>query len=348
VTFRGEKYREIAGDTKQAALKRLRELETRLEKGKDISPKKVPFDFLCDEYLRWTQTNLAPQTIRERVIAVRAHLKPFFSGLASDVDVRSVEAYKILRMGKNISPCTMNSELKVISCILKFGIENKYIEDMPKIRRVKVPKKIPRFLSAEEIGKVLAAARPDVRPMLQLLMFSGIRKGELRHMEWDDIDFENRLLHVRPKDTWRPKTANSVRTIPLCEPAIGALQMARERAEKRSVKSSLVFPGRKGPLTDIRASLNGACERAGVPHIHVHGLRHTFGSQMGMAGADPFAIMKALGHSDLQMTMHYVSLGKSHIREQVEKLNGIHVPQAPVRNPHASKTGATFPALRLV
>jgi integrase len=44
---------------------------------------------------------------------------------------------------------------------------------------------------------------------------------------------------------------------------------------------------------------------------------------MGMAGADPFAIMKALGHSDMQMTMHYVSLGKSHIREQVEKLNGL-------------------------
>jgi integrase len=101
--------------------------------------------------------------------------------------------------------------------------------------------------------------------------------------------------------------------------------MARERAEKRRVKSSLVFSGRNGPLADIRDSLKGACERAGVPHICIHELRHTFGSQMGMAGADPFAIMKALGHSDPQMTMHYVSLGKSHIREQVEKLNAIHL-----------------------
>ena len=45
--------------------------------------------------------------------------------------------------------------------------------------------------------------------------------------------------------------------------------------------------------------------------------------QMVMAGANPFAIQKAMGHSDLQMTMYYVSLGKSHIREQVEKLNSI-------------------------
>ena len=84
--------------------------------------------------------------------------------------------------------------------------------------------------------------------MLQLLMFSGIRKEELRHLEWDDVDFENRLLHVRPKDAWRPKTANSVRTNPLCELAIGALHMARERAEKRKVKKLAGLPIAQRPV----------------------------------------------------------------------------------------------------
>lgn len=77
------------------------------------------------------------------------------------------------------------------------------------------------------------------------------------------------------------------------------------------------------PLYDVRESLNGACKRAGIPHVRVHGLRHTFGSQMAMAGADPFAIMKAMGHTDMKTTMIYVSLGKSHIRDQVDKLNSI-------------------------
>ncbi len=348
VTFRGQRYREVAGDTKQAALTRLRELETRLEKTGRVAEKKVPFDFLCDEYLRWTEINLAPQTRREREIAVRAHLKPFFRGLVSDIDVRSVEAFKTLRMAKGISPWTMNSELKVLSCILKFGVENKYIEEIPRIRRVKVQKKSPRFLSVEEIGKVLASARPEVRPMLHLLIFTGLRKGEVRHLEWSDVDLNNRLLHVRPKETWGPKTESSARTVPLCDPAVEALQMAWERAEKRKVRSSLVFPGRKGPLNDIRESLNGACKRAGVPHIRVHGLRHTFGSQMAMAGADPFAIMKAMGHTDIKTTMIYVSLGKSHIREQVEKLNGIHVPQAPAGEPRSTGNRSYLSALRIV
>ena len=84
-----------------------------------------------------------------------------------------------------------------------------------------------------------------------------------------------------------------------------------------------IHPGRKGPLSDIRRGLDDACDRAGIPHVRVHGLRHTFGSQMAMAGADPFAIMKAMGYTDIKTTMIYVSLGKSHIREQVDRLNTI-------------------------
>jgi len=112
--------------------------------------------------------------------------------------------------------------------------------------------------------------------MLQFMIFTGLRKGEVRFLEWSDVDLKNRLIHVRPKETWSPKTENSARTIPLCEPAYGALLAAWERAQKRPEKSTLVFPGRKGPLNDVRESLNGACKRAGIPHVRVHGLRHTF------------------------------------------------------------------------
>ena len=337
VTYRGQRYREVGGDTKQAALKRLRELEDRIDKVGDLTPKRVPFDFLCNEYLQWATVNLAPRTRLEREYIIRVHLKKFFTGQVSDIDVRTVEAYKASRLQIPIAPITLNTHLKVLSCILKYGLENKLVIELPKIRRVKVPKKTPKFLSAEEIGRVLTAARPDVRPMLQLMIFTGLRKGEIRFLEWNDVDLRNSLLHVRPKEIWNPKTENSARTIPLCEPAVEALRMAQERAEKRKVMSSLVFPGRKGgPLKDIRDSLNGACKRAGVPRLHVHGLRHTFGSQMAMAGADPFAIMKAMGHADIKTTMIYVSLGKSHIREQVERLNAIPIQTGACRPSWAS------------
>ena len=124
VTFKGQRYREVAGDTKQVALKRLRELEARLEKKGTVAEKKVPFEFLCDEYLRWTEINLAPQTRRERVIAVRAHLKPFFRGLVCDIDVRGIEAYKSLRMAKGISGWTLNFDTSMGQPVDFIGAEH--------------------------------------------------------------------------------------------------------------------------------------------------------------------------------------------------------------------------------
>lgn len=245
-----------------------------------------------------------------------------------------------MRMASGIAPVSMNSELKVLSCIFKFGVENHYVDEVPKFRRVKVPKKPHRFLSTDEIAKVIAAARADVRPMLQLMIFTGLRKGEIRFLEWSDVDLKNRLIHVRSKESWSPKTEGSARTIPLCDPALEALLAAQIRSENRKVKSSLVFPGRKGPLNDVRESLNGACKRAGIPHVRVHGLSHTFGSQMAMAGADPFAIMKAMGHADMKTTMIYVSLGKSHIRDQVDKLNSIHLLPPPAQRIEAPPASA--------
>jgi integrase len=90
-----------------------------------------------------------------------------------------VEAYKASRLQIPIAPITLNTHLKALSCILKYGLENKLLVELPKIRRVKVPRKSPRFLSAEEIGKILAAHH-TVRHKLPLMTFTGLRKGEVR------------------------------------------------------------------------------------------------------------------------------------------------------------------------
>lgn len=68
----------------------------------------------------------------------------------------------------------------------------------------------------------------------------------------------------------------------------------------------------------------------------------------GLAGADPFAIMKAMGHTDMMTTMIYVSLGKSHIREQVEKLNAIQVLRLPDRKTPKVLVELEEPKLRVV
>ena len=95
-----------------------------------------------------------------------------------------------------------------------------------------------------------------------------------------------------------------------------------ERCAYRSVIAMLLCP-RISPTVLIGTPAMTKYEAAVCRLCRARHNRHTFGSQMAMAGADPFAIMKAMGHTDIKTTMIYVSLGKSHIREQVERLNGI-------------------------
>lgn len=325
VTYKGRRVRRVAGNTKAAALRYQREWETRLErnKGASIREKRVPFDYLCDEYLKYAERNLGARTVRERRIAIKAHLKPHFVCYAGDIGALEVEAYKRNRI--RVSPATINNELKVLSCILKFGIEFGYLADMPKLKRLRVPVKKPHFLSEDQVWAVLAAADPRVRPMIQFLIFTGLRKGEMAHLEWSDIDWMRRQIHIQPKNNWTPKSARP-RTIEINDHAMEALKEAHRRNQLRMPHSQLVFPGRKDYLGDVRDGLNHACDRAGIPRVTVHQLRHTFASLMVMKGSDLPSVAAVLGHRDIATTMIYAHLTQDHIKAQMDKLNEMKVP----------------------
>ncbi len=284
----------------------------------------MPFSFLCDEYLKYAESNLAPKTVRERQIAIKAHLKPLFRCYAGDISLLEIVSYK--RGRKKVSPATINNELKVLSCVLKFGIEFGYLADMPKIKRLKVPVKKPHFLSEDQVWAVLSAAERRVRPMIQFLIFTGTRKSEMAHLEWSDIDWIRRQIHIQPKSDWCRKSARP-RAIELNNHAMDALREACRRDLKRKPPSKLVFPGRKGYLGDIRDGLNNACDRAKVPRVTVHQLRHTCASLMVMKGSDLPSVAATLGHRDIATTMIYAHLTQDHIKTQIGKLDEVNVPE---------------------
>ena len=153
--------------------------------------------------------------------------------------------------------------------------------------------------------------------------------------------FERRQIHIQPKKDWRPKSARP-RTIEINAHAMEALQEAHWRNEKRVPPSPLVFPGRKGYLGDIREGLNHACDRAGIARVTVHQLRHTCASLMVMKGSDLPSVAATLGHRDITTTMIYAHLTQDHIKSQMNKLDGVAVPEIcpkSAQNPLKKKKG---------
>lgn len=201
---------------------------------------------------------------------------------------------------------------------LNWCVKMKYIVSNPiKIAKYKVPERDVRFLSKEEIQKLLNAAnnpklycdnKPVLSPLLACAIYTGLRKSELFHLEWEDIDFSKNILRVRNKQGFTTKSKR-IRTLPL-HPAL----------------RQILFPLRKEngycfDTTNEKRVFSRIRLEAGLSEIGYHTLRHTFASQAIMAGVDIYTVSKLLGHADVSTTQIYAHLSPNHLHDSIGKLS---------------------------
>ena len=149
-----------------------------------------------------------------------------------------------------------------------------------------------------------------------------MRKSELFHLEWSDVDFRKRTITVSNKtdrdtgEEWHTKNYE-YRVIPMNDSLYEVL-----RRQPRHISSSSVFCNPDGTrFHDIRAGFETALREAGLDHIPIHALRHTFASNLVMSGVDIRTVQKLLGHKDIKTTMRYAHLAPDHLRSAVENLS---------------------------
>ena len=117
-----------------------------------------------------------------------------------------------------------------------------------------------------------------------------------------DVDFEGQAIRVQPKVDWHTKNYK-MRAIPIHPDLLKIL-----RDHRQSQNGMFVFCNDGKPLQNIRRSFNKAIQKAGIPHVTFHALRHTFASHMVMKGVDLATVQQHLGHADIQTTMRYAHL----------------------------------------
>ena len=165
-------------------------------------------------------------------------------------------------------------------------------------------------LNPEQLSRLLEAI--DAEPSLQLAnlmrlaLFTGMRRGELFKLQWEDVDFERGFIHIRD-----PKGGLSQK-IPLNDP-VRELLTHHSRTD-----SPFVFPGRGGgQRTDVRKQVDRIKRRAGLPDDFrpLHGLRHVYASMLASSGkVDMYTLQKLLTHKSPAMTQRY-----AHLRDEALK-----------------------------
>jgi integrase len=168
-----------------------------------------------------------------------------------------------------------------------------------------------RYLSHEEMPRLLSAADEILRPIVLVGLHTGLRRGELFSLTWQDVDFRLGVLRVLHSKN------GEQREIPMSDTLRATLQ-----ALPRRLASDYMFPGKTGHgVVDIRKRFHRALQEAAIQGFRFHDLRHTFASHLVMAGVDLMTVKEFLGHKDLKMTLRYAHLASDYKRAAISRLD---------------------------
>lgn len=217
------------------------------------------------------------------------------------------------RMRQTRKPATVNRLMCRLRHIFNRAIDWSELEQSP----MKGLKFLPennarlRYLTLDECARLVESCKaPHLRAIVTIALHTGMRSGEIRNLQWRDLDFDTGFFIVR--DTKNGET----RHVPMDSTVLSLL-----RNWGRTEDSEFVFTNAAGGRIGwLQHGFRNALGRAGVNDLHFHDLRHTFASQWIMAGGDLYVLKSILGHKSIAMTQRYAHLSPGYKKAMVERM----------------------------
>ncbi len=310
----GRKMRYLC-DSFRDAQKKKAEISNKLHnyrsgKGEPDSPSSEVFE----KYILWCERNdYRKETIRLKRENFNSRLNAM--PLMKDYTEANINTwYKSLvnstsRLGHKYSATSVSIRLRECKAFLNWCVNNGFIPENPFKIPIYSPETERRKLTPEEIEIIESKLDDRFKPYFYILVDHGTRRGETLKMEWNDIDFEKRLWHIRAA-VCKTKRA---RVIPLTDRVIGLLN-AMPRASER-VFSGWCDTTPRWYLNKARKAAELELKKPLAP-IFPHLFRHTRASNW--QGTTP-ALMKYMGWTSVAMAMRYSHFSPEDLRKEAEK-----------------------------
>ena len=313
-------------------------------------------DFITFVEKTWFPLKVEGNDRKDKTIAFYSSIlkiiKPYFAGMIlQDVTAIDIEKYLTYlrteykgRFGRPLSPKTVHHHYGALNLIFGYAEKQEIITKNP-MTKVDAPKKKRKAVDALtqeqtiDVLKVISDCPLDFRCMIYLLITTGIRRGECVGLKWKDVDDQNSILTIERNVTYTPKsglsintpkTANSMRQIPLIPIVVALLQQYKdEREEQRKdniLEDAFVFSNEENPMIprtpdSLTRHLKRFMKRNGFPDMSPHDLRHTCATLLLSNGADVKSVQNILGHADASTTLNfYVRADLNNMRNATNKL----------------------------
>lgn len=320
-----------------------------IEAARPVQDKPITLEgFITDHYAPWA---VAHQKAGQATVdALKAVWGGLYPKQLSEIVALDVERIKTKRLKAGRTPATVNRDLDRIRSVFSRAVEWDFLPVHPlkSVKRAKgADNSRVRYLSADEeqwLRKALGDREAERRasrerhnawhaargteghpqwpadgytdhlmPLVLLALNTGLRRGELLGLRWENINLVSAILTV-PAGIAKSRKG---RHVPLNIEAMNTLK----RWRKQTSIDGLVFPGAGGGrMGHINTSWEGLAEAANLKDFRFHDLRHDFASKLVMAGVDLNTVRELLGHSDLKMTLRYAHLAPQKLADAVARL----------------------------
>lgn len=273
-------------------------------------------------FLDHQKARTKPLTHKQQSATIKNHVVPSIGDLKLDeVEKEHIDRLSTEWRNQPSEPKTVNTRLGTLRRMLSLAKEWKFIPEVPDVDFLPEDDATPRWLTDAECAQLLEKAEPQWRSMILVGLRTGLRVGELRGMQWGDVDLTRRIVQVRRTDPGRrhmdatsPKGKRE-RTVPLTNEAHAALSTLRPPQVKAT---AFVWPAllkRQGEIR-LRARSEKGCfhaidrtaKKAGLVGVGWHTLRHTYASHLVMRGIPLRTIQSWLGHASITETEKYSHL----------------------------------------
>ncbi|WP_288002616.1 site-specific integrase [Holdemanella sp.] len=272
-------------------------------------------------------------------LLIQNHIKPYFGDLY-EVNEEKVQQFVFDKLDAGLSEKTIRDIIIVLKMILKFGIKNGYLE------YIQIDAKFPSKQEKKDLDVLSKANQKKFMEHLRnnftfknlgifICLSTGMRIGEICGLRWCDVDTAEGVIKVRHTlqriyiiesearhtelllDT--PKTANSVRDIPMSSELLKMLKSLNKVVnENYYVISNDIKPIEPRTYRNYYKKL---CKQLDIPELKFHGLRHSFATRCIESKADYKTVSVLLGHSNISTTLNlYVHPNKEQKKKTIDKM----------------------------
>ncbi|MBV9690100.1 MAG: tyrosine-type recombinase/integrase [Ktedonobacteraceae bacterium] len=355
ITIEGGKRKSIYGKTRKEVQEKLKIALREQQQGTLVTSPQQKLEVFLKDWLESTQKHsVRPRTYERYEEIVRLHIIPVLGRhYLQKLTAQQVQAFYTKKLDEGLAAKTVeNFHIvlhKALDTAVKWNLISRNVCDLvtpPRGEEFEI-----KPLTVDQIHKLLDVMRGHRSEALFLLaLVTGMRRGEIMGLKWQDIDFATSTLQVRRiltrvptklraeghKEVFveaEPKTRRSRRSIVIASFALEALKQHRVRQLEVRTKAGALWQDHDyvfctsigthvNPTKDILDPLKALLRKASLPDIRFHDLRHSAGTLLLAMGIHPKIAQELLGHSNISMTMDiYSHVLPGMQQEAISKLN---------------------------